>query len=77
MLSIDKWFSPSESHIQSITLLGIDIVTGGFTDHSLSEGRVMLKSRDNYHSIADDEPIPKIYFYQNRSLAFSKKLFCV
>ena len=33
----------------------------------------MLKRNDKYHSIADDVPIPKMYFFnQNRSMVFFK-----
>ena len=40
--------------------------------HGSSEGHEMLKRSDKYHSIADDVPIPKMNFYQNRSMAFLK-----
>ena len=46
--------------------------------HGSSEGHEMLKRNDKYHLIADDVPIPKMYFLSKSVDGLFKKLhFCV
>ena len=45
--------------------------------HGSSEGHEMLKRSDKYHSIADDVPIPKMYFLSKSVDGLFQKLhFC-
>ena len=46
--------------------------------HGSSEGHEMLKRNNKYHSIADDVPIPKMYFLSKSVDGLFQKLhFCV
>ena len=44
------------------------------TEHGSSEGHEMLKRNDKYRSIADDVPIPKMYFLSKSVDGLFKKI---